>query len=900
MKRLVTVLFFLLSLPLSASHIVGGEIELLHLQGFSYRINLIYYFDVRNNPNRNIQQEEGDIDVYIYRKSDNRQMMVVNLLWLSKKRVQYSQPHCSQQEIINDKIIYTNTVTLSPELFGDPAGYYITWARCCRNYTISNIYSQDPTHAGAIGAGQTFYMEFPAVTKNGQAFVNSSPKNFPALKDYACPTKPYYVDFAGVDDDGDSLAYTLTTPLSTVSVNPVPDATPAPYPLVQWLRGYGLDKSVNGDPKDVMYPDLGISINGFLRVTPRSQGLYVFAVKVEEYRNKVKIGESRRDFQMLVTDCALSVPPVITGKELTGGAYTPNKLSVKFSNTTKETERCVIVRVTDLDATRVVDSLREVITLQVAPLNFKSDVLTSILPKKNQDTIRRDGAIEFRICFPKCPYVESGPYRIAVIAYDDACALPLTDTLQVEVEVEPPHNERVKFVPPDEIEATLQEGDKMSWTFEARDAEKDTLQFSVFAEGYSPSESGMRTKVTENKEGVLKGIFDWDAFCDIYDFTKRTDFTLKLLVDDLDVCRLNDPDTLTYNLRVILPTNADPIVDTDLTDDPLEIELGPYEKRIYDQLSFKVTGTDLIDNRLVKLHMVGDGFLPSQYGMSFPAASAVGSVSSVFTWNLVCDKFNLDQRSEFNIGFVAIDSTSKCRVRQTDSLVVKVKVLKPLNTPPQLSIVDLANNGTFKDGNAEVSPGQQLQLQFNVIDPDILPKDNLSISMTELSENTPDGWSFSPSTGPSVLSSVFSWTPLCSIFEKDEYEHDYYFDFRYSDDRCLTAVADTIRVNVKVKDVMSGSFDIEPANVFTPNGDGFNDYYSMERYVEGKLVNILPPDNCRGAFQYVRIYNRWGKAVFTSSDRNFKWLGLEEAAGVYFYHLVYTNRDFKGTVSLRD
>ena len=84
--------------------------------------------------------------------------------------------------------------------------------------------------SAARAAGQTFYLEFPPVVKDGQPFINSSPRLFPPLNDYACPRKPYYVDFAGVDDDGDSLVYSLVTPLSTHSIIAIPPLLPAPYP----------------------------------------------------------------------------------------------------------------------------------------------------------------------------------------------------------------------------------------------------------------------------------------------------------------------------------------------------------------------------------------------------------------------------------------------------------------------------------------------------------------------------------------------------------------------------------------------------------------------------------------------------------------------------------------------
>ncbi len=901
MRKLATIILFLIALPLSASHIVGGELELLHVTGFNYRINLIYYFDVRNNPNRNPQAEEPNIEVYIYRKSDNAQIRTVVLNWLRKTRVPYTQPSCSSGEIISDKIIYTAEVTLPPDQFSSPGGYYVKWVRCCRNYSILNVYSQDPSRGGK-GAGQTFYLEFPPVTVGGNPFVNSSPKNFPALNDYACPTKPYYVDFSGVDDDGDSLVYTLTTPLSTVSVTPTPPPTPLAEPPIEWLPGFGLDRIVNGSPKSAAYPDLSISPAGFLRVTPRSQGLYVFAVKVEEYRNKIKIGESRRDFQMLVTDCRLSAPPEISGKPMSGTSFVRSKMSVGFSNSVADKDRCITVSVADPDANRAADNFQEFIRLKVIPLNFKNKDLSSLLPAESTGFINGTGTIEFNICFPACPYFEGGAYQIGVIAFDDACALPLSDTLRVEVDVEPPHNERAKFVPPDLVTASLNEGDQMTWNFEARDAEQDDLLFFVLTNGFSLEKSGMKTEITSNENGVLKGKLMWDAFCDIYDFTKRTDFTLRLLVDDVDQCDLNDADTATYQLNVVLPGNADPIIDTDLTSDPAEVSVGVLEKRIYDRLAFTVTGKDLVDNDPITINFSGDGFKPSDYGMSFAKKSGIGSVNSAFSWDLACDKLDLKKRDEFNIGFVAVDSIHKCRVRQIDSLVVKVKVLKPVNSPPQLSIVSINSSVSYSNGEATISPGQELSLQMNVIDTDTSPKDRLTIELIDNGgDQAPEGWVFEAAQGPSILSSLFTWTPQCSIFQEDIYEHDFYFDFRYADDRCVTAVADTVRVKVKVKDVESADFNQEPPNVFTPNGDGVNDYYAMERRdATGTLINILPPDNCRGVFESIRIYNRWGRTVFLSRDRNFRWLGLDEAAGVYFYHISFTNREFKGTVSLRD
>jgi len=80
-----------------------------------------------------------------------------------------------------------------------------------------------------------------------------------------------------------------------------------------------------------------------------------------------------------------------------------------------------------------------------------------------------------------------------------------------------------------------------------------------------------------------------------------------------------------------------------------------------------------------------------------------------------------------------------------------------------------------------------------------------------------------------------------------------------------------------------------------------NDYFAMEAKDPGtgELKSILPNDNCASKFEGVRIYNRWGNLVFQSDDRNFKWYGPGESAGVYFYHITFTHREYRGSLSLR-
>src|SRR5258708_32579314 len=330
MKKFLFVSLLLVVLPVYASHIVGGEFELSHLNGYNYQLNMILYFD-------DIHGLSGAFDnsvaASIFRKRDNVFITSLTLPFISRTPVLYTQQTCSADSLKTDRILYSSSITLSPDTFNDPDGYYVTWQRWCRNYNITNIYSQPG--GGSLYAGQTFYLEFPPVVKSGQPFVNSSPHLFPPLSDYACPGRPYYVNFAGVDDDGDSIAYSLTTPLNTISQVALPSAAPGPYPTVHWRPGFSLENIMNGSP------DLRISSDGLLTCTPTMQGLFVFAVKAEEYRNGVKIGETRRDFQLFVVDgCEPDQAPQITGKKLADASFSYiNNMSVSFSNTVADGDR---------------------------------------------------------------------------------------------------------------------------------------------------------------------------------------------------------------------------------------------------------------------------------------------------------------------------------------------------------------------------------------------------------------------------------------------------------------------------------------------------------------------------------------------------------------------------------
>ncbi len=896
MKRIVLVLFCLLAFPVVASHIVGGEFEILYVSGSNYKVNLILYFDRLNG-------DPGARDLVvvarIFRKKDNFVMTNVVLNLTNEQLVSYTQPACSEGEIVTSKLIYTTQIQMPATQYNDPEGYYIAWERCCRNYTITNIFSDDPTGGGQY-AGQTFYLEFPPVVKDGVPFIDSTPRLFPPLNDYACPGRPYYVDFAGTDDDGDSLVYSLVAPLNTKSADALPPGNvprPRPYPTVKWREPFGPNNILGGNP------DLKISDEGFLTVTPQVTGLFVFAVKCEEFRDGVKIGEVRRDFQMLVIPCKdVAVPPQITGRTATEPDFTHDQnMVVTFDNTVSDEDRCVQVKVSDEDVFNALDDFTENVHIRAVALNFKKDI-SDVLPEITNATLTQTNDSQiFNICFDRCPPFEGGAYQIGIVAYDDACALPLTDTLKILVNVEPPLNQKPEFITPDVVELSAQEGDSFLWDIEGIDADGDWLTIGFLNDGFSLANVGMTLNEVAHDSGSYKAQLVWDTRCDVYDFTQKSNFLLKVLIDDADECNFPKWDTMTFNLAVKLPVNDYPVISTDLS--PEELQNG-VTRKIFEPLGFHVFGTDKDDDFLV-LEGTGVGFKFDDLAMSFPGDEGKSSVASLFDWNITCDNVNLALQDQFELQFMVVDSQNKCGFYKASTLNVKVNVEPPDNQPPDLVVVNTNPDLPFEDNEQSLMIGDQVSLGLIANDPDNTPApDEIRIDLVEASGNNTDpvGYNFAPAIGVGSAETTFTWNPECSIFQNGVYENDYTFRFVTRDNRCFNNKTDTVAVHITVRDKDSKVSAFIPPNVVTPNGDARNDFFAMVRQnpATQELESILPIDNCVGHFISIVIYNRWGTEVFASEDRNFRWYPDKEAAGVYFYTLKYSDKEYKGSISLRN
>jgi len=831
---------------LEAFHIVGGEIEFITIEPGVYRINLIQYRDEAQQQNT---EPDPSVTVYIYSNKDNR-LVSTHLLPLSSvSEVFYTNPECSIEELQTSRVVYTSVVELEPSGYADTKGYYVEWERCCRNLDIVNVENPGQT-------GMKYVVEIPPLWKNGKPFINSSPVLLKPLSDYACINQLYYTNFTGTDPDGDSLVYRLVTPLNSSSADALPIPQSKPHIPVYWAEGFSLENTVPGSPP------LRITSKGLLTVNPKTKGLYVFSVLVEEWRDQVKIGEVQRDFQMLVREegCDPPDPPEV-GIQIPGNdSFDPEVDVLTYA---LEDDKCFDFIITNISA-------GEQITLRAVPVNFDEELddlfsITQSFINPGQDTL------VVQVCAPGCPPIRDGPFIIDLIASDDACPLPQMDTARLTINVEPPPNQFPDFTSfgPG---YTINENEVLTLGFTATDADNDSLEMIMYVPGIEdPAEMGLFVEVTRSENGLMEGTLTWDTNCQIYDFSSLKNFQLALLPEDFDICEVENPNVVWLNMGVILPPNTSPEV-TLASDHVITARDG-------DVISFDVLATDL-DQDTVNLSLQPLGFQGSGIGVSFEEASGVGSVNSLFQWEVDCSLLDLAEKRTYEFLFIAEDE-DRCDEVNQDTVVFTVNLDIPENNRPEMreyADTVLKINVPFEmDISAfDLDAGDSVTIEF--LNPSRLPRS--------------ESLFFERKTGLGEVTSTLYWTPECSLLDLGEESGFFEISFLAYDDACPVQKQYTMSITFEVRETQELFLGFEPPNVFTPNGDGHNDTYTLTNLTQPR--QNLPPDNCDDAFQYISIHDRSGTSVFRSEQRDFVWDGKNVPSGVYYYVIKYDQTQYKG------
>tara|TARA_B100000902_G_scaffold392929_1_gene446197 strand:+ start:39777 stop:44912 length:5136 start_codon:yes stop_codon:yes gene_type:complete len=172
---------------------------------------------------------------------------------------------------------YTYQATISISKCPD---WVLSVEECCRNNAINTINSPGLQE-----------IKVEATLDNTQ-FCNNSPTFTQYPVPYICANTPYCYNNGAIDTDGDSLVYSLITPLTNTGT-------------IVYNGIYSLNSPVGG-------PTSFSSMSGNLCMNPPAPVTSVVAIKVSEYRNGVLIGSIIRDIQVNVLNCT-EPPPYLTG-----------------------------------------------------------------------------------------------------------------------------------------------------------------------------------------------------------------------------------------------------------------------------------------------------------------------------------------------------------------------------------------------------------------------------------------------------------------------------------------------------------------------------------------------------------------------------------------------------------
>ncbi len=456
-KYFVFFLFSIFSFSCFSTHIVGGYLSMKYLgisasavNNLDYEVTLIIYRDQGGvnlpNPVNGIKVFNGLNDTIGFGFS---------LDLVSQQFLNFGDSCFMPKNLSVEEFIYKDTIELS--LFSE--GYYFAWETCCRNAGIINI--DNP-----LSAGTTYKSEI-LISDPNNGFTNlenSSPTfGFDSLMNqyyphnaYLCKEQEHTFNFNSVDPDGDSLVYSLASPLNchpfTWPTGPV--TNPAPYDTITWANS---SYSTN-NPLGVgsyMYID---AVTGDLTSFATTVGVYVFSVRIEEWRelNGVwkKIGEVVQDIQYETIDCEQNNAPTITIDEhLENGIFIDSNYSaliqLPYYDTLKlsydayiEKEICLKIAARDLDSN--VNIFQQILKDSVSvycELNLFNSGLDST---SNMASFSNDSAlsnVNSNFCWtPICQDIISSPYYIYFYSKDISCFAYHTSVLELEINLKQPNN----------------------------------------------------------------------------------------------------------------------------------------------------------------------------------------------------------------------------------------------------------------------------------------------------------------------------------------------------------------------------------------------------------------------------------------------------------------------------
>jgi hypothetical protein len=159
-------MFFFGKNQVRAEHIYGGNLYMLQTDkdAGKFKIALNMFADFIIMPaSENTYPQATSVTIRIFRKRDNFQVQEISMPFEALQDLVYDNATCAKVcNLKTREYRYAKEVSFNLDDFTDTGGYYIAWAKCCRNSAVNNIVSPGIS-------GMTLYLEFPALKQNGLA-----------------------------------------------------------------------------------------------------------------------------------------------------------------------------------------------------------------------------------------------------------------------------------------------------------------------------------------------------------------------------------------------------------------------------------------------------------------------------------------------------------------------------------------------------------------------------------------------------------------------------------------------------------------------------------------------------------------------------------------------------------
>lgn len=383
LRHLFTLLsFLLLSAGAMATHMSGGEIYWECIGPNQFRIRLLVYRDCAGigvDPTYNL---------VLTSPCGNRNLTVTHSGATELSQlcdIQLPNSTCNGGTLPGiQQYVYTGTITLPP-----CNSWHISWTNIYRNNAIVNL-----TNPG------TRHMYIESVLNSSAAPCNDSPTFTNTAIPYVCLGYPVTYSYGAVDNESDSLSYSL---IGARMVN----GTAIPYT----------------NPNSPAQPIPGITLDpvtGLMNFTLNTAGNWVVVVLVTEYdANGNVIGSIMRDMQFVAYPCSNIPPNAASGTvtNLTGQALATGPRSVQVC---ESGDMCFDMVISDPNASNVLSAF----TNAAHSLPGATFTYTGTNP------------ITARLCWT-AQAGSSGFFPVIVNVSDGACPIPAFQTYVYSIEVLP-------------------------------------------------------------------------------------------------------------------------------------------------------------------------------------------------------------------------------------------------------------------------------------------------------------------------------------------------------------------------------------------------------------------------------------------------------------------------------